>query len=59
MDINSEMNELSIFWFSHPELWFNPTSNDDELITKKFSSLICNNPDIRSIIYRSNKDELL
>ena len=53
------MNELSIFWFSHPELWFNSTSSDDELITKKFSSLINNNPDIRSIIYRSDKDELL
>jgi tRNA(Ile)-lysidine synthetase-like protein len=59
MENNSELDDLSIFWFSHPELWFNSTSDNDKLITIKFGSLINNNPDIQGIILRSDKNELL
>jgi len=38
--VDIELNELSIFWFNNPKIWFNCTIEDDILIKKKYTHLV-------------------
>src|SRR5690348_1502247 len=57
------MGELCDFWFSHPDMWFHSTPENDTIITAKFGNLLLlsstGGPDIKSIISHANKQELL
>lgn len=53
------MKTILDFWFANEQLWFNATSEDDKLITQKFSYLLTDDPDMNAIKGKCDKDELL
>ena len=50
--------ELYDFWFTHPHMWFNATSEDDMIITDKFKHLHDMPPDYTELEILSHKENI-
>ena len=50
--------DLYDFWFTHPDMWFNATTENDSIVTKKFKQLHDNHPSCMDFEMLTHKENI-
>lgn len=55
------LDDLLIFWFNNPRVWFEATLEDDDMIRDRYNNMLCeaNELDLQPILNESNHNTLL